>query len=64
VRWPTPYALEEFFSGQIFRKFNVRQRPKSLTRAVHTLAVDGLWRNFDVGKAFETAYRSTSDVRS
>ena len=26
--------------------------------------MDGLWRNFEVGKVFDTAYRSTSDVRS
>ena len=26
--------------------------------------MDGLWRNFEVGNVFDTAYRSTSDVRS
>jgi hypothetical protein len=38
-----------------FVRVNFRQRAKSLARAIHTLAMDGLWRNFEVGKAFETA---------
>ena len=29
-----PLALKEIFSRQIFRDVNVRQRPKSLTRAI------------------------------
>ena len=31
---PPPLALKEFFSRQIFRDVNVRQRPKSLIRAI------------------------------
>jgi hypothetical protein len=54
VRWPPPFALTGFFSRHIFRNVNFRQRAKSLTRAIHTLAMNDLWRNFEVGKAFET----------
>jgi hypothetical protein len=56
-----PLCAEGIFSRQIFRNVNVKERPKSLTRAIHMLAMDGLWRNFEVGNAFAT-YRSTSDV--
>jgi hypothetical protein len=49
------FALRGCFSRQIFRDVNFRHRVKSLIRAIHTLAVDGLWRNSEVGKAFETA---------
>jgi hypothetical protein len=50
-----PLALTGFFSRQVFRDVIFRQRAESLTRAIHTLVMDGLWRNFEVGKAFETA---------
>jgi hypothetical protein len=52
-----PVAVQGCFSQENFHDVNVRQCPKSLTRAVHTLAMDGLWRKFEVGNAFETAYR-------
>ena len=58
-------VLKEFFSRQIFRDVNVRQRPKSLTRAI----IRQLWMAFGVILKLEKrlrlhAYRSTSDVRS
>jgi hypothetical protein len=50
-----PLALMEFFSRQVFRNVNSTQRAKSLTRAFIRQLLDGVWRNFEVGKAFETA---------
>jgi hypothetical protein len=55
LRWPPSLCAEGIFSRQIFRDDNFRQRAKCVTRAIHTLAMDGLWRNFEVGRAFETA---------
>jgi hypothetical protein len=51
-----PLCAEGSFSRQILCDVNVRQRPKSLTSAIRTLDMDGLWRNFEAGKAFGTAY--------
>jgi hypothetical protein len=62
VRWPNLLRRGEFFSRQTFHDVNVKVQ-KSY-RAIHTPAMEGLWRNVEVGKAFQTAYRSTSDVRS
>jgi hypothetical protein len=52
---PPPLCAERILSRQVFRDVNFSQRAKSPTRGVHTLAMDGLWRNFEVEKAFETA---------
>ena len=45
-----PLALKEIFSRQIFRDVNVRQRPKSLARAI----IRQLWMVFGVILKLET----------
>jgi hypothetical protein len=48
-------ALTIFSHGKSFCDVHFRQRAKSLARAIYTLVMDGLWSNFEVEKAFETA---------
>jgi hypothetical protein len=53
-----PLCADGVFSRHIFCDVNFRQRAQSLDPAIHTLAVDCVWRNFKVGKAFVTQCRS------
>jgi hypothetical protein len=57
-----PLSAGSTFLRKIFCDINFRQRVQSLVRAIHMLAVDGLWRNVEVGKAFVTACLSVNKL--
>jgi hypothetical protein len=53
-----PLCADGIFFSANFSQCELQTTCEKSNLLIHTLAMDGLWRNFEVGKAFEIACMS------
>jgi hypothetical protein len=61
---PPPFGLTGFFFTANFSQCKLHTTFEKSYSCIRMLAMDGLWRNFEFGKAFETACMHTDPHRT